>query len=165
MSAEIDPSFLPCPHCGYDLRAQTVPRCPECGTRLESLDEIRAQWTSARNLREHLRNQCIILGILIVASLLVPLITGALWTFFSPIDELLLVWIMLLEFVVLAITAGALAMTHMPRLEKVLADYPSFARMLGLNRLSALLGGFIFYAFFGAVVFVLCSFVLLILKR
>lgn len=32
---------VPCPGCGYDLRAQADPACPECGQRFPSLDALR----------------------------------------------------------------------------------------------------------------------------
>jgi len=44
MPESLDESLLtlPCPTCDYDLRAQTEPRCPECGRTFVSIGELRA---------------------------------------------------------------------------------------------------------------------------
>lgn len=34
---------IPCPKCGYDLKALAVVRCPECDTEF-TLDELFATW-------------------------------------------------------------------------------------------------------------------------
>ena len=36
-----DSNAIPCPDCGYDLRAQTEPRCTECGVTFESFEEMK----------------------------------------------------------------------------------------------------------------------------
>lgn len=41
---------LPCPSCDYDLRAQTDPRCPECGRSFASIAELRVLAIDARRI-------------------------------------------------------------------------------------------------------------------
>jgi len=41
---------LPCPTCDYDLRAQTAPRCPECGRTFASIEDLRAIATDAKQV-------------------------------------------------------------------------------------------------------------------
>lgn len=36
----VDTESVPCPHCDYDLRAQSSARCPECGFQFESLQAM-----------------------------------------------------------------------------------------------------------------------------
>lgn len=41
---------VPCAKCGYDLAAQTSPRCPECGAAWRTFDDLEAASRSARRL-------------------------------------------------------------------------------------------------------------------
>ncbi len=36
----LSPTAIPCPKCEYDLRAQTEPRCTECGYEARSFEEL-----------------------------------------------------------------------------------------------------------------------------
>ena len=47
-----DSDAVPCPDCGYDLRAQTETRCPECGVTFESFEEMKLR--SGEALRPYL---------------------------------------------------------------------------------------------------------------
>ena len=42
-----DSDAIPCPDCGYDLRAQTETRCPECGVTFESFEEMKLRSAGA----------------------------------------------------------------------------------------------------------------------
>ncbi|MBN2561394.1 MAG: hypothetical protein JXQ75_10740 [Phycisphaerae bacterium] len=47
-----DEAALPCPSCEYDLRAQTIPRCPECGRVFASLADLAEQVHRAKRIYE-----------------------------------------------------------------------------------------------------------------
>ena len=50
------PDARPCPSCDYDLRGQTVPRCPECGRAFASLEDLaQASQAAARVFSRVLR--------------------------------------------------------------------------------------------------------------
>ena len=67
------PGARPCPSCDYDLRAQTVPRCPECGRVFASFEDLaRASEAAARVFNRVLRWRiriAIAIGIAIVPTL------------------------------------------------------------------------------------------------
>lgn len=42
---------LPCPKCGYDLRAVSSERCPECGASLSLLDATDHRAATSRKSR------------------------------------------------------------------------------------------------------------------
>lgn len=44
------PADVPCAKCGYDLAAQTSPRCPECGAAWRTFEDLEAASRSARRL-------------------------------------------------------------------------------------------------------------------
>ena len=88
-ASNLDPSFgralrdimfdraLPCPHCRYDLRGITRPKCPECGRDVEAHLRI-ADLSPARIRQQRLDRALQVLGNgLRFLLLLTPLIAGA----------------------------------------------------------------------------------------
>src|SRR5438132_6902806 len=51
-----DTDPLPCPHCGYDLRASTADQCSECGHAIDraTLGVSGFPWSARHNLRNYL---------------------------------------------------------------------------------------------------------------
>src|SRR5882724_1390233 len=52
---ESDP--LPCPHCGYDLRANLAEHCSECGQTIDraTLGITSFPWSARHNIRNYLK--------------------------------------------------------------------------------------------------------------
>src|SRR5207253_7269761 len=52
-----DDDPLPCPHCGYDLRANVTEHCSECGQTIDrsTLGITRFPWCARKNIRSYFR--------------------------------------------------------------------------------------------------------------
>ena len=68
---------IPCPACGYDLRGQSDPHCPECGVSFPDFDLMRAASAQAARVATRIRQlrarAAVLLGL---AFLIAPVFGG-----------------------------------------------------------------------------------------
>jgi hypothetical protein len=67
---------LSCPACDYDLRGQIEPRCPECGLRFSSLDELEEAARSAKRLYNRVLRSRLRVAILLGGAFAASFVAG-----------------------------------------------------------------------------------------
>lgn len=76
----IERAGIRCRGCGYDLRGQATPRCPECGRELDAAERAQvAEGTVPMPAGERNRWQALLLVVAIVLLGLMVLATGLTW--------------------------------------------------------------------------------------